>query len=90
MLNPIPEARVTAEKALSFPWFQQQLQNPISIDPAVITQLRRFKARSKMQIQAMHILVNHLDVSDLKELRTLFNRFDANGTGRLSFGEIQA
>jgi Ca2+-binding EF-hand superfamily protein len=42
-----------------------------------------------MQIEAMHILINHLDVEELKELRKTFNQFDTHGTGTLSFDEIK-
>jgi calcium-dependent protein kinase len=72
MLTKNPAQRITAEQALQHEWFDQASQDIIDIDPNILHTLRQYKAQSKLQKEAMSVLVKYLDVKELKDLKRQF------------------
>jgi serine/threonine protein kinase len=68
-LTKSPASRITAEAALTHSWFDQATSEMITIDPSILQSLRQYKAQSRMQKEAMSVLVKLVDVKELKDLK---------------------
>jgi calcium-dependent protein kinase len=81
--------RITADKALQHPWFSNQIYSELQIDTQIITTLRQYRARSKMQKEAMNVMVKYLEIRELSELRKIFNKLDHTQSGTITAMELE-
>jgi calcium-dependent protein kinase len=88
MMTINPADRITAEEALQHPWFSNQIHDELKLDPGIIHQLRKYRAKSKMQKEAMSVMVKYMDFNELGELRQIFHKLDHNGTGTITSAEL--
>lgn len=87
MLAKDPLQRLKLKYVIKDEWFNAP--NTQNIDPSVIESLRSFRKKSTFQQQAMLVLVQHLEISKIKELRDIFFKLDTNQTGTLTTGELE-
>jgi len=86
------ESRISAEDALSDPWFTKMLGNEkvdTTLNRNVLTNLKTFRADQKLQEATWVFLVTYLASQEEKsELLKTFQMLDANGDGKLTREEI--
>lgn len=85
-----PLKRLSAKVALEHPWFH--LASPLNkpgVDSAILSSLRTFRKKSKLQQEALLVIVRYLQISDIKELQDAFIRLDTGNSGFLTFEELE-
>jgi len=92
MMEYDPNARYSAEQALSDPWLKLMLgettiDKPIAI--SALTNLKHFRADRKLQEATWVFLVSYLSTREEKsQLLSTFQALDLNGDGKLSREEL--
>jgi calcium-dependent protein kinase len=89
MMEYEPETRISAENALNHPWLQINNKEKSKPIPAVISNLRRFRATQKLQHAVLTFISSHLvSKKEIKQLAETFKTIDTNGDGKLSKDEL--
>eukprot|EP00347_Sterkiella_histriomuscorum_P016684 403352253 len=90
MLIKDPTQRISAEGALSHPWFQMSQTTSFSFDSKIIQRIKEFRAPQRLQVEALTFLVNNVTKEiDFKTLRDAFRVLDKKNTGLLTVNEIK-
>ena len=63
LLHTEPRKRLSLKNALRHPWFEQEVGADIIIDDHFINSFVKYRASSRLQKEAMSVLVNQLKVS---------------------------
>lgn len=86
-----PEARLSADEALSHPWFSDYSGRDISpsISRDIISSLKAYRVTSKLQSEAYNIIVKCLNVRQIGDMKTAFLSLDKEKKGYLSFDQLQ-
>ena len=87
-----PVKRPSASEAIKNKWFNIYLMDN-SLDKSFVFEsfknFMQFSPEHKFQQAAIAYMVHHLtDMSDVNQLRTIFEKFDTNCDGKLSHSEI--
>lgn len=99
LLNPDPEARLTAVDALKSPWFEGLEVGPESrqcqgclIEEEYVLRMRKFAKRSKLQKCALASVAafSHIHGQELESLRRAFLAADTDDSGEVSMAEMEA
>lgn len=87
-----PKKRFSAGEALKHVWFTKsnEKQLHVALDKEVVERLRDFKGVSKLKKAAMNMLVKMADQNSIEELRTQFQKIDADGTGLINADELKS
>ena len=101
LLERNPDNRLSAENALQHPWIKSK-RKYTAIVPSyknsfkkmehenIFKNIRRFTQNQKFQEAVINYLVHQVNVSDMnKNLSRVFQEFDDNGDGILSYEEIR-
>lgn len=99
MLTYNPDERISAAEALQHEWLKKcNNEDDIEIkktEKAMLSvkpfeNLRKIKAKQKIQQATIAFLVHHVSSSDMvKELKEIFQSLDTDGNGTLSYQEIK-
>lgn len=83
MLIVDPKSRITLPGALKHKWFTElaSRRSSVEVPRAVLTSLKKYKAPSKLQHEAMKIIVKHLSAKDIEDLDLAFKSLDKESTG---------
>ena len=88
--------RISAEQALTYPWITSNnlkdfliiKQSSTSLN-CIILNLKNFQNRKKFQQATLAFIVHHLSsTEEINNLRKIFETFDENGDGRLTYNEL--
>ena len=90
MLATDPAHRPTAAKCLAHPWLQDTQSVVPPAFPTVMTNLRRFKPGSPLQLAVLTYIATHaLTPADKQTSQELFEYINTSGSGVLSPTELQ-
>jgi calcium-dependent protein kinase len=85
-----PENRLSADEALAHPWFIHSFPDiPMPISNDVISSLRNYRVRSKLQSEAHAIIVKCLNISQIRHMKDTFMALDREKNGFLAFQELE-
>jgi calcium-dependent protein kinase len=92
LLKTDPTKRITAKDALRHKWFIQY-SSPFLIDKGFIYEcfnnIMKYNPELKFQQATLAYMVHHLtDINDVKEIRRIFEDFDSNNDGMLTYQEL--
>jgi calcium-dependent protein kinase len=92
LLKPDPTKRLSAKDALRHRWFIQY-SCPLLVDKGFIYEcfnnIMRYNPELKFQQATLAYMVHHLrDINDLREIRRIFEDFDNNNDGMLTYNEV--
>jgi len=89
MLQVCPFNRISLEQALRHPWFSLSSTHSSFIPLRVLTSLKRYKAPSLLQQQAMMVVLQHLSSEDISELNEAFLNLDRGKTGFITAEDLE-
>ena len=97
ILNVDIKSRPSAFDVLKDSWFSYMKTRkkkkiprmPSIIDPGIIRSLRGYKTSTRFQKAAMNVLVKGMSEAELKKLRKIFQKFDTEHKGVISFVELE-
>lgn len=58
------------------------------MDPKIINLLKNFRSTAKFKNEALRVMVNMLNESEIKNLKDAFKIIDADNSGMISFKEL--
>lgn len=88
MLEPNPEKRVSARRALTHTWFVIANKQTAPLKPDVVQSLLRFQEYNKLKQAVLRLLAKEIDELSVKDLRAQFEKADVDHGGVLSFTDI--
>lgn len=91
MLQKDPRSRCTAVHALQHPWVQTLAQNAknVNLHSAVVSNLSDFMSDASLKKMALNVVAREMSEGDIEDLKKLFQEFDINGDGTLTFDEMK-
>ena len=94
MLNTDPSERPTARELWAHAWFHKfKLDSShaagLPIDRGIIDNLMKFKGRSRLRRECLHILVKMIPPVEFGSLREQFNHIDTDGSGTIEVEELR-
>ena len=90
MLLVEPTHRITLVNALKHKWILASHQaKPQEISRAVLRNLKAFKPLSKLQQEAMKVIVKNLSSEEIVDLKNQFTALDTNDTGFVSAQDLE-
>ena len=66
---------------------EQESEN--KLDPKIFNILKNFRSTAKFKTEALRVMVNMLNESDIKNLKEAFKIIDSDNSGMISFEELQ-
>lgn len=94
MLNPIPEKRISSKDVLLHQWVvlaKEDKTFSCNVISSVNKNLANFYERDQLQQATLAFISNQISCSNqVKDLKKLFQEFDQNGDGILSYQEFEA
>jgi calcium-dependent protein kinase len=87
-----PEKRISAQKAVTHPWFNEilkSLQKSTNLDAELLINLKNFSSPSKFKKLVLMFLVNQLSHKDINKLRQTFYAMDINQQGQINLFELE-
>lgn len=90
MLTFNPKHRISISEAINDAWFKMVLtKKEVVLNPSIMSHLKNFKLRNKMQEAIYFFIVNNMTTKDEKrELMEVFKALDTNQDGQLSRYEL--
>lgn len=87
-----PEKRLTADEALQHKWFGKFKKNaePQYLKKKNLKAFKQYVKHSKIQQAAMTAIATQASPEDIKELKDIFMALDKDGSGSISFEELEA
>ena len=91
MLLADPTRRITLSNALKHKWITMSHsdKSPQVIDKRVLRSLKAFKPLSKLQQEAMKVIVKNLSSAEIEDLKNAFTALDTNDTGFVSAQDLE-
>ncbi|KAH1073546.1 hypothetical protein J1N35_025874 [Gossypium stocksii] len=78
MLNPDPKKRLTAQEMLEHPWLQHAKKAPnVPLGETVKARLKQFSVMNKLKKRALRVIVEHLSVEEVADIKETFDMMDA-------------
>lgn len=92
MLLVDPSQRITLSNALKHKWItaSRAEKQPQEVSRAVLRTLKAFKPLSKLQQEAMKVIVKNLSSEEIQDLRNTFAALDTNDTGFVSAQDLES
>ena len=95
LLTVDPKKRIKCGDALKHPWFKNAGEGGVAsegktLDPDVISSLRRYEGSSKLRKEAMNVLVKMMSEKELEHLRAQFHKIDKDNTGFINASELES
>lgn len=59
------------------------------LDPKILNILRNFRSTARFKKEALRVMVNMLNESEIKNLKQAFQIIDSDNSGLISFQELQ-
>jgi len=94
LLTANPDERISAAEALHHPWFNVTMSRPKTINGAsfepsyFLSKVDRFRSLTPLQRMCITCIAQSVSTSDTKSIRELFDYFDSDGDGVLTWSEI--
>mmetsp|Transcript_3976 Transcript_3976/g.5920 ORF Transcript_3976/g.5920 Transcript_3976/m.5920 type:complete len:500 (-) Transcript_3976:544-2043(-) len=92
-LQKDPEARPSAEQALTHAWFErvkgEGYDAPLVIAPFMKDRLQQFVGMNKLKKFAMSVIAQSLTEAEIGHLRKVFSSIDGDGNGVITVEELQ-
>jgi calcium-dependent protein kinase len=90
LLVKAPSSRLSAREALEHPWFSSS-QAPVQLlKPEILSCLRKYKARSAFQKEALNVLVRRLNRLEVEDLGMAFEALDRDNTGLVTTEQLKS
>jgi len=91
MLQKDPVNRCTAAQALQHPWVHTLARHSknVNLHAAVVTNLSDFMNEASLKKMALNVVAREMSESEIEDLKKLFQDFDVNGDGTLTFEEMK-
>jgi len=91
MLKTNPRDRCTAEQALNNEWIKKKAPNAtnVNLNDKFVDSLRGFRSTNKLKKAALTVIANNLNEDQIKNLRDIFMKLDANGDGKMTVAELK-
>eukprot|EP01017_Pseudomicrothorax_dubius_P032473 TRINITY_DN4259_c0_g1_i1.p2 TRINITY_DN4259_c0_g1~~TRINITY_DN4259_c0_g1_i1.p2 ORF type:complete len:211 (-),score=44.33 TRINITY_DN4259_c0_g1_i1:113-745(-) len=90
MLTP-PERRPGAADVLKHPWMKASTDRSRDITLSLnFSQLKTFQSHEKLKKTVLTYIATQLSEREIGDLRRLFEKFDVNGDGILTFDELRS
>jgi calcium-dependent protein kinase len=82
--------RPSGTRALQHPWFKKfkNVQVQHDLNPNVMNKLRSFRGVSRLRLACLNMLVKMAEPKEIKELKEIFEKIDADDTGLISASEL--
>jgi calcium-dependent protein kinase len=87
LLHSDPAIRLTANEALSHPWFHSADKNPLA--EAVLGGIQTFTANCQFKQAVLGALSTSLTADELRDLKDSFKKMDLNGDGVVTVDELK-
>jgi calcium-dependent protein kinase len=84
--------RPSAVEALRHPWFSKEedsLRFNNLVDGDILGALREYRGTTKLQMEAMNVLVKTLDDTQIENLRECFRKIDRDNSGYIDYQELK-
>lgn len=89
LLERDPAKRLSAKQALQHPWVSKKGVAPSKgLEDSIIQRLQMYGSYSRLKKLVIVRLIKHLEEADVSELRTIFNKIDADGDGEITTQEM--
>ena len=77
--------------ALKHKWFLELAtrRSSVEVPRTVLTSLKKYKAPSKLQREAMKVMVKHLTARDIEDLDLAFKALDKDSTGVIAVENLE-
>ncbi|KAK8947466.1 Calcium-dependent protein kinase 8 [Platanthera zijinensis] len=90
MLDPNPQARLSAQQVLEHPWLQNASSAPnIPLGEAVRSRLKQFLVMNKFKKKALRIVAEQLPSEEINGIKQVFHMMDKDKNGTLTLEELQ-
>ncbi len=90
MLTRDPTQRATAEKVMNHSWMKEDGSAPdVPLDNAVAERIKKFAGMNKLKKMALQVIAKSLSSSEIEGLKELFHSIDTDGSGTITFEELQ-
>jgi calcium-dependent protein kinase len=83
--------RFSAEQALRHVWIAHKAPKApaVALQEGMVSKLREFRLRSKFMKASLHVIASQLDETQIRGLRDIFVKLDANGDGLITHSELR-
>jgi len=91
MLIREPKGRITLPAAIRHKWFLElaSRRSSVEVPRSVLTSLKKYKPPSKLQREAMKVMVKHLSTKDIEDLDLAFKALDKESTGIIAVENLE-
>jgi calcium-dependent protein kinase len=90
LLTKNPLKRITVAEALEHPWLGGQASS-LPMEREVLKGLTKLGAHSKLRTAVSKLMVDStLSAAEIKNLKKVFNKLDANGDGKVTMQELES
>eukprot|EP00386_Alphamonas_edax_P013436 GDKI01041499.1.p1 GENE.GDKI01041499.1~~GDKI01041499.1.p1 ORF type:complete len:517 (+),score=140.52 GDKI01041499.1:243-1793(+) len=91
LLKMNPKERLSAQAALQHPWIVNLAANSqdVPLTHGMFDNLRSFRALNKLKKAALTVIAQHLNETDIENLRQIFQALDKDNSGSLTVAEIR-
>jgi len=89
VLNLDPSKRPTIGQLLCHPWLKENgVASERPLDSVVVDRMKQFAAKTRIRKAAILIAAQHLGADEIHGLKELFNNFDVDGDGVITYEEF--
>ncbi|KAG7672229.1 hypothetical protein Ndes2526B_g06781 [Nannochloris sp. 'desiccata'] len=85
-----PSRRPTIGELISHPWLKENgVASDRPLDSVVVDRMKQFAAQTRLRKAAILIAAQHLGADEIQGLKELFNSFDLDGDGSITYEEFR-
>lgn len=89
MLDPDPEARITAEEALRHPWFRAKERRVTVDNKGVVEALKRYSEFPESKKNLLALIVKSMEDKEIREIQETFLSLDIDKTGLITYSNLE-
>ena len=90
LLVPTPEVRFDTQQALNHPWLvNRRSTKRLSLNASVVKSLKLFHPKTKLQREALQVIVKFINTQEIKDLKDTFIKIDIANTGFLTRKQVE-